>query len=807
MAAIVCLALSEVRRRWRSLAAVALLVALAGGAMLACVAGARRTASSFDRLLTWTRSQDVALLGHGFDRHDIEAIRALPDVEAVGTGRVMGLVTADGAFLGGGGVFAPLDDVLGREVYRVRIVDGRAPVDGAAEEIALSETLARSTGLRVGDSLPVGSFTQEQLEQFRNGLDAGEPAGPSLELRVVGISRSPDDLNVQSSSGGVLVLPRAFADKYGEDIGGWFGQGIGLIAIRLHQGTDVGEFVEHLNAVLEPGSFDVDPVALTRGGVQESIDLLAMATLLTGAVVGTAGLIAVALAITGQVTLIAGGQMPVRDLGLDRRARVAAIALPPLLFAGVGSLAATASAWAISGAFPVGVARDAEPHPGPQLDPLVLPIGTVVVFVLIAGIVVLAARSTVRATSSAMPALRRPSRLGRALDALGLAPPATIGVHMALEPGRGPTAAPVRSALAGAALAVFSISGAATFGASFDHVLATPGAHGRQWDAAVVDATSRPVDQDQPCGAATTQLLERPAFEAVAVACTGSVTLGGWATGVVGVTPLLGPMQPTMLAGRPPTAPDEIALGSHTLRALGLDLGDVATVPTPGGLVDYRIVGRVIVPRVLDPQAIADGAVVTGDGFDRIRSAMSQFESVVVVRLPADADKTAALAGLARLPGVGSPFSEGVIGISVPIEVERLNQLDRVPDALAGLLAALGTLAVGYLLLSSVRWRSRDLAVMKSLGFRPRQLMATVGCQAVTVAAFGILVGMLPGVAAGAAAWRMTADNVGVLGTVSVPVLALAAIALSSVALAIVVSAIPARRTAKLPAATILHTA
>jgi hypothetical protein len=44
------------------------------------------------------------------------------------------------------------------------MIAGRAPADGAADEIAISETMARASGFQVGDELPVRSYTQEQLE-------------------------------------------------------------------------------------------------------------------------------------------------------------------------------------------------------------------------------------------------------------------------------------------------------------------------------------------------------------------------------------------------------------------------------------------------------------------------------------------------------------------------------------------------------------------------------------------------------------------------------------------------------------------
>ena len=60
---------------------------------------------------------------------------------------------------------------------------------------------------------------------------------------------------------------------------------------------------------------------------------------------------------------------------------------------------------------------------------------------------------------------------------------------MALEPGRGSTAVPVRSAIAGVVIAVVGVVALLTFGSSLDHLRATPSLRGWSWDVAAYDAT------------------------------------------------------------------------------------------------------------------------------------------------------------------------------------------------------------------------------------------------------------------------------------------------------------------------------
>ena len=58
-----------------------------------------------------------------------------------------------------------------------------------------------------------------------------------------------------------------------------------------------------------------------------------------------------------------------------------------------------------------------------------------------------------------------------------------VGVAMAFEPGRGRTAVPVRSALAGSVIAVAALTAAAVFGASLVALVSTPREYGQNWDA------------------------------------------------------------------------------------------------------------------------------------------------------------------------------------------------------------------------------------------------------------------------------------------------------------------------------------
>jgi hypothetical protein len=82
----------ELRARWRGWAALVLLMAIAGGAVLAAAAGARRTATAYPRFLTASNASDllVAPVGSGLGGYFV-ALARLPRAGAVALMAVLNL--------------------------------------------------------------------------------------------------------------------------------------------------------------------------------------------------------------------------------------------------------------------------------------------------------------------------------------------------------------------------------------------------------------------------------------------------------------------------------------------------------------------------------------------------------------------------------------------------------------------------------------------------------------------------------------------------------------------------------------------
>jgi ABC-type antimicrobial peptide transport system permease subunit len=93
------------------------------------------------------------------------------------------------------------------------------------------------------------------------------------------------------------------------------------------------------------------------------------------------------------------------------------------------------------------------------------------------------------------------------------------------------------------------------------------------------------------------------------------------------------------------------------------------------------------------------------------------------------------------------------------------------PLALAIGLAAAAVLALALTVLTSVRQRRRQLAVLKALGLRRGQLRAIVAWQVSIILVIAAAIGVPAGIAAGRWAWATFGGVVGFVPASAVPVL------------------------------------
>jgi ABC-type lipoprotein release transport system permease subunit len=778
------LARMQIRRRWGSIALLTVLVGFVGVVVLASVAGARRTASSLDRFETASLSADVEVAAGDATAEQLREFRRTPNVAAVGALRQLTLFGERQGFLPTAG---PIDSTFGRTVDRARLVAGRNA--RAVDELTIGEGLTSKLGVGIGDHLTFQSFSPEQIGQIDDSNF--EPKGPTVTFRIVGLVRRPLDLGGRGAAGGVIVPTRAFVDEYSDRIGSFSGA---VLRVRTEHGaSDIPQVVAAARRIFGTNEqFGTLGLAIEGQGAQGAIDVTTAALWILAGVAALAGLVAIAIALARYMAYVAVDQGTLSALGLRRRQRWAAIFVSAVPIALGAAVLAVVGAVVASPLFPIGVARDAEPTPGVDVDALALGAGFLAVLAMVLGVGAVAAVVT---TARRETDFSRPALPTAAASRAGLPSTMATGIGFALERGQGAGGGvPVRSSLAGASFGVLGVVAALLFAASLDHLVTTPRLFGWTWDVIAIDTSANVA----PC-VPTRAFARDPAIAAVTSLCLGNLEVDGQPVGAYGFRPIRGHIGPAIVEGRAPRAADEVALGASTLANVGKQVGDSVRV-TPGrGSRRFRIVGRSVFPTISisDPLPLADGAVFTAGAMQRTFAISDGF---LLVRLRANVDHTQALARLEREGGGFKP-----VGSTTPAEVERLRQIDRFPALLAAFAAGVALVAIGYALVTAVRRRGRDLAILKTLGYRRAQVRATVAWHATTVAVIGLAVGIPLGIVVGRLVWGQVADGLGVSTSATIPVPALLVVAVAALLLVNVIAALPARSAAHTRPAVVLR--
>jgi hypothetical protein len=479
----------DLRRRWRSVVALALLVGVAGGVVLAAVAGARRTSSALTRFEATSRSAtEQVITGFGTPTpQQLRAVERLPGVESVAVIEGFAIRLPDAPQLS---PVAAVDKKLGTVVDRARVIAGRQANASAADEVTIGETLAAQLHRTVGDHLDAESLSPAQVAAVISGVDdPGPPAGPRLRLRIVGIVRRPEDLGRKGALGGVFLLTPAFTRHYSGRIG-VYGSGL---RIRTRGSVDIPRLrTEALRIFGRSPLFSVSSAAGDVQGTQNAIDVLVVALSIFAGIAGVAAVVTLTIVLTREIALANVDQDALRALGSTRRQRVAKSGPSALLVAAGGGVLAAVVAIIVSPVFPIGVARRAEPAPGVDVDWLVILLGIAVVALVVVSIALVAA---IRATRPARTSLEESSRgasvkIPEVAGRVGMSPSAMNGLRMALQPGRGRTAVPVRSAIVGAVFGVFGVIAVVVFATSLNRLVTTPRRYGWTWDVAATDTLS-----------------------------------------------------------------------------------------------------------------------------------------------------------------------------------------------------------------------------------------------------------------------------------------------------------------------------
>jgi len=822
---------ATIGRRWGAYLSLVLLIGLIGGLAMGAIAAARRTESSFPTFLASTNPSNLSLgtaiwnpaLGFttGYDGALVAKIARLPGVRHAESyadvdstplapnGRPTAAAQAANLDVEGSvhGIFFDQD--------RVTVVQGRMADPHRADEIMMTAGAAQQLGLRLGETLPWGTYTYSQF----SSAGASQPPKPALHqtLTVVGIvvlnnEVVQDDID---ANGPVTVILTPALTRQLVDCCSNFAFTYLQLAHGSRDVPAVEAEIERVMPSVLPYDFYDASIDVTKA--QNAIKPEAIALGVFGLIAALAALLIAGQVISRQLGFWAGEERTLRALGADP-AMTASDGLAGLIGAIVlGALLAGVVAVALSPLSPLGPVRPYDPDPGVAFDWTVLGLGMLALVVILGAVAVILAvqRAPHRAASGWRARLRSPSRVAGAAASAGMPASAVTGIRFALEPGTESDAVPVRSAILGATLTVVVVVATVVFGASLNSLVSHPRLYGWNWNYALIAGGGA---GDIPAAQSATLLDHDPSVAAWSPYYFGNLEIEGRTVPVIAGSPGAA-VAPPILTGHGFDRAGQIVLGPGTLAQLHKAVGDTVTVrygtSAPSTL---RIVGTATMPAVgvggvTGHPSMGTGALVPYQLLPA--SVRNQFNlspsgpNAIFVRLKPGADASHALRSLDRIGAeVTTPtnYSTQVFAVQRPAEIVNYRSMGVTPLILGLGLTVGAVTALGLTLIASVRRRRRSMAVLRTLGFTGRQLAASVAWQSSVAVAIGLVLGVPIGIVLGRLLWDLFADRIYVVPSPTVAPVPIVAIALGALVLGNLVAAVPGRIAARTRAALLLRT-
>jgi ABC-type antimicrobial peptide transport system permease subunit len=776
---------AEARRRWRAWLSLALIVGVFTGGVVTAAAGALRTDSAYARFLDWSRAPDALVAAQPyipmFARLSPTAVMRVPQAENAAVIKIF-FPERSIQFV------TPASDAIPGQFWKRKILSGRLADPGRPNEVNVSFALAQRTHVRAGDRLPLV-------------MDTVDDRHVPFVFHVVGIDAATSEFPPQPGNGTYTVWGTPAFYRQHRELDGFI-----QIALRFHHGSrDWPAARQELRRHTHGMPVQAMLFSSQFVNTQRSIRPQAVALWLLAALFGVIGLLIVGQLLARLTFLEATGYGTLRALGMSRGQLMTGCLGRAVAIGAAGGVIGAVLGVALSPLLPLGLARVAEPHPGADADVPVLAAG-VAAAVLVT--TCCAAWPGWRATAERpLSGLAGPGRDRRGvvsrLAATGPVPLA-MGTRLALHRGAGRTAVPVRSAVASAAVGVAALSAAIVFAGSLSHLLATPVLYGVTWDAVVgndADTDMRPVvaavRHDRQVAAWTAGWAGLPLragrteFDAIVLPVPGGASF-----------------VPPPVTGRLPRTSREIALGMRTLRELHARIGTTIQVSAPLFNIPVRpmtIVGTMVFPTMSDALDLGTGAALSPGGLQYLLPGKAPIPppGTVFVRFRPGVEPQAGREDLAtRLARAGS-FS--VNGPATPTDLLNFGQVQHLPQVLGIGLAAVALLTIAHLLMTSVRRRRRDFAILRALGFTSWQVRGTLCWQALTLAGIALVIGVPAGIACGRLCWQVFAHQLGITPVVAVPAAVLAVMAAGWLAAAVVIAALPGEAATRNRAARVLH--
>jgi hypothetical protein len=823
---------AELRTRWRAWLALALVFGIGAGSAIAALAGARRTDTAYPR---FERAQDAfdAISGGGGSAGFAERFEALKHHPAVEDYTELVIVSPGITIPAGRGreeanLVPFLDlflmtDPAGRALYetnRAKVLEGRLPDRSRVDEVTVPFTVAERYGLRLGDEIIGGiGFDFETFGPLRD-----------VRLRVVGIHAAPGDFEGigQALFLAVFGTPALYQEYREVMLDHYHDEEIvqpqsdqWTLAMHLKGGAqEAARFKQVIEGDLNLDIPVIEPII--RSSVQKTIRLYTAAVWLIGSLIAVATVAIIGQTIARQQSLDATEYPTLYATGFSRRQLVGLGMLRAVIMGFVAAVTAAVVAYLLSPLTPIGPARIAEPEPGLAFDGVAIGLGAAAVLLLVPLISVLpsvrVARAASRTGDRAESTLAKPSSIVGTVARASRSPATTTGLRMALEPGRGRTAVPVRSTILAVALGIAAVSGSVVVGRSLTHLIENPALTGYTYDAiAIIEG-----DEDGPRDPAidiehAKKLSALPFVDDLAFGTAVNVVFAGEDSFLIGFNDGAS-IGYAVIDGRAPTdvgrsATPEIALGPETLRRMRLHIGDTVEFGYPDPAQSEEELEAPIVRRLVYQRAAIVGVAAIpplpwavtepGEGAIMSATAVERFNlgdrgGCCFVSFKPGGDLNEARRQLEDA------------GFQVFLRVKRtdvatLERISRLPIVLSGLFAAIAAAALAHVLVTSIRRRRRDLAILKTLGFVQRQVRGAVAWNVSVITLLSVAIGIPVGLVLGRWGWRLIANQFGVVPVSVAPVLLLALVLPAALVLGNLVAAVPGRFAARTQPALVLR--
>jgi ABC-type lipoprotein release transport system permease subunit len=821
---------SNSRRMWRSMVVVALLCGILGAAALAALAGARRTESAYGRYLVSINSSDVYVNVPSPDTALDAKVAALPGIASssvwlglnanpVVHGRV------DNSFVTDGFAGSVSGELFTQD--RMTVVAGHLPRLDSSNEICLTAGLARLFGVHVG-----GHVTY----QFENSLSLTNAPTGFVTYRVAAIVELPPALVDQFDQVQSAVIPPAATAAAlvhrGAVAFSWVG-------VRLRDGSaGVGKFdhaVSQLAARVANGyTFAIRQLDLVHQQVQEAIRPQAFAIAAFGAFAVLALIVLVGQALSQLLEASTAKAGALQEMGLRRTEVALACGLggAEAVIAGIG--VAIGCAAALSPLGPVGPVRAIDPARGFQFDATVLVGGGATMLVLLLALTAWISWHAVKAADSRL--VQRFSAIATTAVSLGLPATAALGASYALGAAPGRNRMTVRANVLGSAAAVTAVVTAVVFAASLNGLITHPSRYGWNWSVLMQSqggyGSFLPNDVNTATigngdGPLDHLLASTPGIRGWSTFGFTQLLIDGQQVPVLGVATHGGDVEPPTVSGRrlsdteaeaigsaAAVGPDGIELGRSTLRQLGKQVADRVEVGTGPTARRLTVVGVVTLPSIgvtlSDHVSLGRGAMLAESTLLSIMNlsalnpapaeAFSALPSTIAIDIGPHADPVAVVRQIvAALNRDGADGGVYEVPRVVGAAIVNAGQMGGQPVTLAIALALAVLVSLSATVVAATRRRRHELAVLKALGLRRRQMRSIVVSQTLTLLVVALLLGIPLGIAGGHWAWATFASSLGVVPVTAVPAVTIVVGVVGVLVGGMMLAAVPAAVAARTP--------